>query len=40
MLVTRGGQGELRCCDQAMQLRGAATPAAAEKSAEASSGPA
>jgi hypothetical protein len=33
MLVTRGGEGELRCCEQPMQLRGAAPPAAAEKSA-------
>jgi hypothetical protein len=28
MLVTRGGEGELRCCDQPMQLRGS-TPQAA-----------
>ena len=27
MLVTRGGEGEIKCCDRPMQLRGATTPA-------------
>ncbi|MDE3077357.1 MAG: hypothetical protein KGJ86_18220 [Chloroflexota bacterium] len=27
MLVTRGGEGRLACCDQPMQLKGATTPA-------------
>jgi hypothetical protein len=36
MLVTRGGDGELRCCAQPMQLRGASPPAAADKAAETS----
>ena len=26
MLVTRGGDGTLTCCDQPMQIRGAAAP--------------
>jgi desulfoferrodoxin len=31
MLVTRGGQGELRCCGQPMALRGATTQAQDDK---------
>lgn len=30
MLITKAGTGELRCCGQPMQLRGAAAPAPAQ----------